>query len=42
MCSDTLDPGGEVRACSVGLTVGMSDTALFVFIPAAGRSMGFL
>ena len=42
MCSDTLDPGWEVRGCSVGLIVGMSDTALSVFILAAGRSMGFL
>ena len=42
MCSDNLDPGGEVRGRSVGLIVGMSDTALFVFILAAGRSMGFL
>ena len=42
MCSDTLDPGGEVRGCSVGLVVGMSGTAPFVFILVAGRSMGFL
>ena len=42
MCSDTRDPGGELRGCSVGLIVGMSDTALSVFILAAGRFMGYL
>ena len=26
MCSDTLDPGGEVRGCSMGCTIAMSDT----------------
>ena len=25
MCSDPLDPGGEVRGSSVGCTIGMSD-----------------
>ena len=25
MCSDPLDPDGEVRGCSVGCTIGMSD-----------------
>ena len=25
MCSDPLDPGGEVRGCSVGCTLAMSD-----------------
>ena len=24
MCSDPLDPGGEVRGCCVGCTLGMS------------------
>ena len=42
MCSGTLDPDGEVLGWSVGLIVGMSDTALFVLILAAGRSMGLL
>ena len=25
MCSDSLDPDGEVRGCSVGCTIGVSD-----------------
>ena len=29
MCSDPLDPGGEVRDCSVGCTLGMSDVLPF-------------
>ena len=29
MCSDPLDPGGEVRGCSVGCTFGMSDRSPF-------------
>ena len=29
MCSGPLDPGGEVRGCSVGCTIGMSDIAPF-------------
>ena len=29
MCSDPLDPGEEVRGCSVGCTLGMSDTSPF-------------
>ena len=29
MCSDPRDPGGEVRGCSVGCTIGMSDIAPF-------------
>ena len=29
MCSDPLDPGGEVRDCSVGCTLGMSDVSPF-------------
>ena len=40
ICFDPFDPGGEVRGCSVGLMVGMPDTALLVFILAAGRAMG--
>ena len=27
--SDPLDPGGEVRCCSVGFTISMSDIAPF-------------
>ena len=29
MCSDPLDPGGEVRGCSAGWTLGMSDVLPF-------------
>ena len=29
MCSDPLDPGGDVRDCSVGCTLGMSDISPF-------------
>ena len=29
MCSDPLDPGEEVRGCSVGCTLGMSDISPF-------------
>ena len=39
MCSDPLDPGGEVRGCSLGCTFGVSDIPPLVFI-AAGRSIG--
>ena len=42
MCSDTLDPGGEVQICSVGCILGMSDISRFVFIVAASRYIGFL
>ena len=42
MCSDTLNPGGEVRGCPVGCMLGMSDVSPFVFIAAATRCMGFL
>ena len=42
MCSDTLDPGGEVRGCSVGCIMGMPDISPSMFIAAACRYMGFL
>ena len=42
MRSDTVDPGGEVRSCSVGWTIDMWDIAPLVFIVAAGGSRGFL
>ena len=42
MCSDTLDPGGEVRGCSVGCILGMPEISPSVFIAAASRHMGFL
>ena len=42
MCSDTLDPGGEVRGCSVGCILGMTEVSPSVFIAAASRYMGFL
>ena len=29
MCSDPLDPGREVRGCSAGCTLGMSDISPF-------------
>ena len=29
MCFDPLDPGGEVRGCSVGDTLDMSNTSPF-------------
>ena len=35
MCSDPLDPGGEVHGCSVGCTLGSSDVLPLVFIVAA-------
>ena len=42
MCSDTLDPGGEVRGCSVGCILGIPEVSPSVFIAAASRDMGFL
>ena len=42
MCSDTLDPGGEVRGCSVGCILGMPEISPSVLIAAAIRYMGFL
>ena len=30
MCSDLVDPGGEVLRCSVGCTIAMSDVSPFV------------
>ena len=42
MCSDTLDPGGEVQICSVGCILGMPEIPPFLFIVAASRCMGFL
>ena len=40
MCSDPLDPGGEVRGCSVGCTIAMPDTSTLVFItPINSRSI---
>ena len=37
MCSDTLNPGGEVRGCCVGCILGMPEVSPFVFIVAASR-----
>ena len=42
MCSDTLNPGGEVRGCSVGCILGMPEISPSVFIAAASMYMGFL
>ena len=41
MCSDTLNPGGEVQICSVGCILGMPEIPSFLFIAAARRYMGF-
>ena len=38
MCSDPLDPGGEVRGCFVGCTLGMLDISPSR-VPAACRSI---
>ena len=35
MCSDTLNPGGEVRGCCVGCILGMSEIPPYVFIAAS-------
>ena len=42
MCADTLNPGGEVRGCSVSCILGMPAISPFVFIAAVGSYMGFL
>ena len=42
MCSDTLNPGGEVQICCVGCILDMPEIPRFVFIVAASRYMGFL
>ena len=36
MFSDRVDPGGEVRGCSLGCILGMSDVSPFVWIQLAG------
>ena len=41
MCSDTLNPGGDVQICSVGCILGMPEISPFVFIVTASRYMGF-
>ena len=41
MCSDPVHPGEEVRGCSVGCILGMSEVSPFVFIVAADKNMGF-
>ena len=40
MCSDTLNPGGEVRGCCVGCILGMLDISPFVFIAASYQLNG--
>ena len=42
MCSDPVDPDGEVRSCCMGFTIGTWDIAPFVLIIAAGPYIGFL
>ena len=41
MCSDALNPGGEVQICSVGCILGMREIPPFVFIAAASKYTGF-
>ena len=40
MCSDTLNPGGEVRGCCVGCILGTPDISSFVFIAASYQVHG--
>ena len=40
MCSDTLNPGGEVQGCSVGCILGMPEISPFVFIAASYQVHG--
>ena len=40
MCSDTLNPGVEVRGCSVGCILGMPEISPFVFIAASYQVHG--
>ena len=42
MCSDTLNPGGEVRGCCVGCIVGMPEISQFVFIAASYQLEGII
>ena len=42
MCSDPLDPGGEVRGCSVGGTFSMSDILPLRVASALNVHRGFL
>ena len=41
MCSETLNPGGEVQICSVGCILGMPSITRLVIIVAASRNLGF-
>ena len=41
LCSDTLDPDGEVRGCSAGCTIAMSDVCPFVSVQLAGAYKEF-
>ena len=40
MCSDTLDPGEEVRGCCVGCILDMPEISLFVSIAASYQLHG--
>ena len=42
MCSDTLNPGGEVRGFYVGCILDMPEISSLALIAAATRYMGFL
>ena len=41
MCSNPVDPGGEVRGRSVGCILGIPEISHSVFIAAASRYMDF-
>ena len=41
MCSDTLDPGGEVRGYSAGCTIAISDVLPFVWVQLTGPCREF-
>ena len=40
MCSDTLNPGGEVRGCCVGCILSIPEISPFVFIAARCQVLG--
>ena len=40
MCSDTVNPGGEVRECCVSFILGMPEISQFGFIAASYQLHG--
>ena len=40
MCSDTLNPGGEVHGCCVGSILGVPEVSPFMFIAASYQLHG--